>query len=126
MTPFNRVRPPQYSVPVNDPRVAIRGPDAALFAFDFTSRDAAPAKAEVVLSADGSGPVNGVVQWIRLHMDDVATYENRPGPDAQSSWWVQFLPFDAPVDLAAGQGVRIAGAHTHNRLRLWRPQGPGP
>jgi hypothetical protein len=63
--------------------------------------------------------VNGVLQWIRLHMDDVGRYENRPGGGVPSHWHVQFLPFDAPRNLTAGEAVQIAGAHTHNRLRMW-------
>lgn len=121
LSAMNALAPPLVSAPIDDPRLALRGPAAPLFAFDFMSPDAAPTRADTVLTADGSGPVNGVLQWIRLTMDDVATYENRPGSGMSSSWYAQFLPFPAPLDLAAGAGVRIAGAQTHNRLRLWRP-----
>jgi type II protein arginine methyltransferase len=118
---FNQLLPPHHSVLTDDPRIVIRGPDAPLFAFDFTTTAAAATRADLVLCSDGSGPVNGVLQWIRLHMDEQERLENRPGPGAASHWAVQFHPFSSMLDLAAGQGVRIMGAHTHNRLRLWRP-----
>ena len=118
MTPFNRLLISRKSLARDEEGLEIRGAAASLFSFDFATTDAAQDHAEIELVA-GGGPVNGVVQWIRLQMDEVGYFENRPDAQERSSWGVQFFPLTSPIDAAAGAKVRIGGSHFGNTLRLW-------
>lgn len=119
LSPFNLLRKPRLNVQVNDPGLVLRGVPVDLFAFDFTSTEAAAERTHMELEATG-GPVNGVVQWLRLQMDAVGSFENAPGPDSSRSWAMVFFPFAEPVTLAAGERVRIGASIARNKLSLWK------
>lgn len=117
MTPFNRLVRSNFSLVVGNPELELRGTPTALFSFDFT---AAASNTETVAELGSTGgPVNGVIQWIRLQMDDTATFENRPQPRTKSSWACQFHPLAEPLDLPVGATVRIAASHAGDSLRIW-------
>jgi protein arginine N-methyltransferase 7 len=124
MTPFNRLLLSRLSLKVGDAGLHLRGPAASLFSFDFAATTAPQERATLDLVADG-GPVNGVVQWLRLQMDDVASFENQPAPGTVSSWACLFFPLPQPldVDAAAGTVVKICASHSGNKLRIW-PETP--
>jgi type II protein arginine methyltransferase len=121
---FNMLAQVPRNVAVGDTALTLQSEAAALLSFDFTGSAARePHRASITLTANG-GPVGGIIQWIRLQLDDVVAYENRPGPDATSHWGAQFYPFDAPLDLAPGTPVEIAGVHDGHQLLVWRVE-PG-
>ena len=117
MTPFNRLVRPNFSLNVGNSELEIRGTPAALFSFDFTA-EAHDNDISAQLSSTG-GLVNGVIQWIRLQMDETADFENRPEHGTKSSWACQFYPFAQPLDLQDGDTVRIAASHADDTLRIW-------
>jgi predicted nicotinamide N-methyase len=121
---FNALAQVPRNVAVSDATLTLHSDVAALLSFDFTGKAARePHRASVTLIADG-GPVGGIVQWIRLQLDDAVTYENRPGPAAKSHWGAQFYPFDTPLDLPAGAELRITGVHDGHQLLVWREDAP--
>jgi type II protein arginine methyltransferase len=118
LSPFNRLSGFLHRIDVNDPKLSLSSEAATLFEFDFASRG--PWRGgRAAVSLDATAPANGVIQWIRLRMDAVGTYENRPRPGATSSWAAVFTPFDPPVEAAAGQTVRVEGSYERTRLRVW-------
>ena len=119
LSPLNSLNPLRYSVKVGDPALEVRGEHATLFDFDFSSTQKQADRARIDLIA-AQGPVNGVIQWFRLQMDDVAAFENGPGIAAKSSWSWNFFPFESPIDTRPGDRIGIATSVTGNRLRLWR------
>lgn len=119
MTPFNQLLPSRLSLQRDEEELALRGEAASLFSFDFTESRTPTDGAEIELVANG-GPINGVVQWIGLQMDEVSYFENRPDPNEGSSWGVQFFPFSKSIDAKAGARIRIAGSHLGNALRVWK------
>ena len=65
-----------------------------------------------------TGRCYGIVQWIRLQMDETLVFENHPSIKAAASGWQHLAYiFPAPIDLVAGQVVRIAASH--NRILPW-------
>lgn len=119
LSPFNRLSATRINVQVNDPSLELRGETASLFSFDFASAEAPSDSASLDLVATG-GPVNGVVQWFRLQMDEHGAFENHPGPESSRSWALLFYPFAKPIDLAAGDRVSVAASIAKNVLRLWQ------
>jgi type III protein arginine methyltransferase len=125
LSPFNRLASPFYQVNSASPHLEIRSEAADLFTFEFHSGGPWPgARGRIDLRAHG-GPVNGIVQWIALDMDEVGCYENRPGL-APSSWAPLFHPFPAAIESELNQPFTIFGRHDHTALRLWGEHRPQP
>jgi type III protein arginine methyltransferase len=118
LSSFNRLASPFYQVNAASPHLELRSEAGDLFGFDFQSSGPWPgASGRIELRAHG-GPVNGIVQWIALDMDQVGRYENRPGHGA-SSWAPLFHPFPAAIESEPGQPFTVFGRHDHTALRLW-------
>jgi SAM-dependent methyltransferase len=117
---FNALAVPHYQVPVDTRRLVMRSEPETLFSFDFRStQNFVTEKADVILTAAG-GRVSGVVQWIRLEMDEQGAYENAPLSDAEYSSWDLFVyPLADPLELGAGTQVVVRGAHDRETLRVW-------
>jgi protein arginine N-methyltransferase 7 len=119
MRPFNRLMQHPLRLKVGDEGIELRGEPATLFGFDFASAEPwSGQRASVELVADGNY-VNGVIQWIRLKLDDRTSYENRPRPDTRSSWAALFLPFEREIAPPPGTRIRVEGAHDGHRVRIW-------
>jgi type III protein arginine methyltransferase len=116
---FNRLQPSRLSVKVGDPALVVRGEAISLFDFAFDTADVQGERAEAELVANG-GPVNGVIQWFRLTMDDVAQFENGPDQCDSSSWGWKFFRFAEALDLQPGQRVAVSASVAGNRLRVWQ------
>jgi Flp pilus assembly protein TadD len=87
--------------------------------FDFAARDFFPEERRSLrLPVTASGRCHGIVQWIRIYMDERATFENHPlEPNAASGWQQCLYRFDRPVDVRKGQTAVVTAAH--NRSALW-------
>jgi len=119
LSAFNRLANPHFTLRRENADLALRSAPADLFAFDFSSGGPfPPADARVELVSDGA-PVNGIVQWIRLEMDDTGHYENVPGPGPQSCWAVIFHPFRQERRPAKGARVAVCGRHQRASYSLW-------
>jgi protein arginine N-methyltransferase 7 len=117
LSAFNRLRRLPHLLKAGDPNLVLRSAPADLFDFDFTSGGPYPAgRAELAMTVDGAGPVNGFVQWIRLQLDETGVYENLPAPGASSCWAVRFHPFSQSVDTAPGTVIRLRGYHDRERI----------
>jgi protein arginine N-methyltransferase 7 len=119
LSSFNRLASPFYQIGVGSPHLRLRSEPADLFKFDFVSGGPWPEQRNYVQVSARGGPVNGIVQWIALEMDEAGIYENRPGPAASSSWAALFHPIDASFESYQGQLCTIFGRHDRAALRLW-------
>jgi type II protein arginine methyltransferase len=118
LSSFNQLEHSTISIRRGDARLELRSAPADLFSFDFPARGAPPSRsASIDLVATG-GPVNGVVQWLRMQLDPKVTYENDPATP-QSCWALLFYPFQQEEAFAASQSVRVLGAHTSDQLWIW-------
>lgn len=93
-----------------------------LFTFDFLNNDTFPAEdMQVGLEVAKDGLCQGVVQWIRLMLDDETPYENAPaGENATRTkhWTPLFYPFPIPRELKRGQMVILRIAHDRKGARV--------
>ena len=123
LSAFNLLERPVREHVAGDPGIDIRSSAADLMHFDFNSGGPfRPEEARTIVVADGR-PANGVLQWIRLQMDDEIVYENRPAPGASSCWAILFYPFRETLDVAEGQAITVAGAHDRESLGIWVERG---
>lgn len=94
--------------------------ECSVFAFDFEGTDRFPAheekKLEVVVRKGGR--CCGIVQWIRLEMDDRVVFENHPaGTNPASGWQLCLYVLPEVVEVQPG---RIAGIRAiHDRNTPW-------
>jgi predicted nicotinamide N-methyase len=118
LSAFTALAPAVRRIGAGHGRLSLRSEAADMFVFDLASAQyCAPSQASLLCRSAG-GPVNGIVQWIALELDEVTRYENRPAPGARSCWAVLFHPFTRTVDSVAGQEFRILGSHDRERLTI--------
>lgn len=123
LTPFNALANPAYKIPAESDRVVRRSEAAALFDFDlYEAASVKPARSAVSLVSEG-GTVNGIVQWLELHLDDEIRYENTPGQGTPSCWAVNFFPLARPVAIGPGEAVAVHGRHDGSSMRIWAGNG---
>jgi protein arginine N-methyltransferase 7 len=128
LSAFDRLRPHRYRIPAGAPRLVLRSEPADLFTFDFQSGGPFPeGRAAVTLRSPG-GPVNGIVQWIHLALDESTFYENRPRAGAVSAWAVLLYPLKPPLQAQPDVPVNVHGMHDRHSLHVWaeRPGGRKP
>jgi type II protein arginine methyltransferase len=93
-----------------------------LLEFDFLNNDTFPAEdTQVAVRVMKSGLCHGVVQWLRLMLDDETPYENAPvGEKATRTkhWTPLFYPFPSPQELKEGQSVVLRVAHDRKGVRI--------
>jgi predicted nicotinamide N-methyase len=90
-----------------------------LFSFDFSAGDEfRPERKQIPITAT-HGSSNGIVQWIRLQLDEEVAYENRPGPGPGSHWAALFYPFEDGREVQQGSQVTVNAAHDLERLQIW-------
>jgi protein arginine N-methyltransferase 7 len=119
LTAFNRLAEPCYSIKTTSEQLQLLSEAEVLFEFDFQSTIPVPAARKQLTLVARGGSVNCVVQWIRLEMDDVDAYENRPGDPAYSTWAIVAYPLSKQADLRPGETINITGSHHRDRLRIW-------
>jgi type III protein arginine methyltransferase len=118
LSAFNGILPPDFPLGVGNRRLTLRSAAADLFTFDFQAEIPESGRASITLRAQG-GTANGIVQWIRLQMDDVTVYENQPNLAATSSWDTIFHPLAVGHEAKADQDVAVHGSHDINSVRIW-------
>ena len=118
LSSFNRLASPFYQVGAASRDLELRSEAADLFAFNFRSGGPWPDERSSIEVGAHGGPVNGIVQWIALDMDEVGCYENQPGR-AASSWAPLFHPFPAVIESRPGQPFTIFGRHDRTALCVW-------
>ncbi len=88
-------------------------PVAAL-SFDFRQTRYPHHHRIVEIKAARSGLCLGVVQWLRIDLDETTVFENRPDtpPEFPSGWMHSLYTFAPPVEVRAGQTVRLIAGHS--------------
>ena len=86
------------------------------FRFDFVNNNNFPSeKKKIEIEATKKGRSYGIIQWIKLEMENGLKYENYPANLKKTSGWQNvFYLFDDPMELSIGQKVVITGKHDRN------------
>jgi type II protein arginine methyltransferase len=120
LSPFERHLLPDRKIRTDDPKLSIRSETQTLFNFDFRSGGPFHGEESGLTMVACGGPANGVVRWIRLHLDEETEYENRPGRGKGSHWAAIFWPLPGgSVD--EGESVELHAAHDGALITLWSP-----
>ena len=112
LSPFNRFIPKSVSISMESGQFESLGDDVEVFRFDLRVDGHRPEERRLRLTARRAGTALGLLQWLRLQLDDVETFENRPAEQVTPAAWRQvFHPFPRPVELHEGQALEVWAAH---------------
>jgi tetratricopeptide (TPR) repeat protein len=120
LSPFNRFAPSNVSISMESGAFESLSDDVEAFRFDLAREDHRPAERQMTLTARRAGRAVGLLQWLRLKLDDETSFENGPSETVAPSAWRQVLyPFPAPINLAAGEQLTVRAMHDLANLAFW-------
>ncbi len=117
---FNAIVPPKQYVSRNDLNIELLSDDTGAFFFDFGNTERFPSAERKIIEVPvrKAGRCCGIIQWIRLEMDDTVVFENHPSiKNSASSWQHCVFVFPSPIDVLPGQIAMVSAAH--NRITPW-------
>ena len=119
LSQFARLRKPVRTIDSGDTKLALRSSQVPIFSFDFvTGAPGMSGDATLNLRSTG-GPINGVVQWIRIHLDADSFYENRPAGATHSHWGPRFARLRHSISPAAGSVVPVHARYNRKTFDYW-------
>jgi len=103
----------------SDLNIELLSEDTCAFFFDFNKTERIThEKRTIEVPVRETGRCCGIIQWIRLEMDDTIIFENHPSEKNPAQAWSHCLYiFPDAMDVTPGQVVRITAAH--NRITPW-------
>jgi predicted nicotinamide N-methyase len=120
IAPFNQFARLRMDLQVNCLRHDVLSDDFEVYRLDLTRPPLQGEKREFDVVATRPGRCFGVVQWLRLDLIEGVTYENRPDPNAAIDGWGHMLyRFAKPIELNAGDHVRLCMQHNRRTLLIW-------
>ncbi|MDR9502001.1 MAG: protein arginine N-methyltransferase [Desulfurivibrionaceae bacterium] len=117
LSAFNSLVPRQHFLNRNDLALELLSEPRDAFSFDFagSERFADRERHTMAITASKAGRCSGIIQWLRLEMDDSVVFENHPDHNNPASGWQQCLfVMPQPVEVTPGQVLNITAAHNHN------------
>lgn len=120
LTPFANFAPARVLAPVGAPGLHLLSEPAPLFRFDLARDQPREGRAEVTLRATEDAVMNGVVHWLKLELDAETVLEARPDPGSAAFATPIFWPLPAPVQVRAGDAIRVCAEHRESVLTVWR------
>jgi protein arginine N-methyltransferase 7 len=117
LSKFNTIISRKQYISRNDLDIELLTDGSCAFFFDFVKIDRFPFKERKVIevSVRKTGRCCGIIQWIRLEMDDTVVFENHPSIKNPAAGWQHCAyVFPAPIDVRAGQVAVITAAHNRN------------
>ena len=114
---FNAIVPRKQYISRNDLNIELLSDAGCAFSFDFAGTDRFPLsdRRSIEVAVRRAGRCCGIIQWIRLEMDDTVVFENHPAVrNPSSSWQHCAYVFPSPIDVLPGQVAVIAAAHNRN------------
>lgn len=86
--------------------------DFTIFSFDLMQKSFSPERRAFSVSCTETGRCAGVAQWLRLDLDSITSYENRPCERAGPNGWMHVVyRFPKPLELAVGDVVELEAVH---------------
>ena len=120
LSPFNEFGPPMLPVNLDQVPHSILSQDAQLIRFDFHQTQFPAGEWPVQFRALNHSLCSGVVQWIRLELDAVTTYENRPSRESDfvGHWTHVVHRFPRPLILKPGDVVHVLFQHDRSQIGI--------
>lgn len=116
---FNAINAKRSPLFRHDLETTLLSDDVEAFRFDFL-RDAtfAAESKSISIEARSTGLCYGVIQWIRIELNQDVRFENHPSQRRSIANWQNIVHrFDQPLPLEAGSVVTVTAAH--NRQQPW-------
>jgi type II protein arginine methyltransferase len=119
LSDFNRISGRREPLFRQDLEIAMMSMDVEAFRFDFQQQTVFPAQTRALeLTSNTSGTCYGVIQWIRVELNDSLRFENHPRRQhAVANWQHIVHRFDQPINLEPGQVVSLNAGR--NRVHPW-------
>ncbi|MEO5333925.1 MAG: tetratricopeptide repeat protein [Magnetococcus sp. YQC-5] len=116
---FNQVVSSKFLLHRQDITMDLFTDDTEAFRFDFVRNDSFSLESKIIrMPIRRAGSCFGVIQWLRLQMDDQIYFENHPSSKVVASGWQHcFYRFRTMIDVEPGQVVILRA--THNRNQVW-------
>jgi len=113
---FNDIVPKKATIIRHDLDIQILTDDVEAFRFEFEKDAVFPGETKTLnIPVKTAGVCHGIIQWIRLDMDDVTVYENHPRQKSAVANWQHFaFVFPSPMHVTPGQVAVIAAHHDKN------------
>jgi type III protein arginine methyltransferase len=114
---FNRIVARKQFVGRNDLDIDLLSDETCAFFFDFanTDRFSQSEKKTIDVPVSRAGRCCGIIQWIRLEMDDTVVFENHPAvKNPASSWQHCMYVLPAAMDVVPGQVAMVTVVHNRN------------
>jgi hypothetical protein len=94
--------------------------DFELFSFDLRAKLFGMDSRMLTIPVLKSGIVAAVVQWIKLDLDGISRYENRPwsSAEAESHWTHILYRLPRPIAVQAGETVRLWIGHNREQISV--------
>jgi predicted nicotinamide N-methyase len=120
MAPFNDFARLRMDLQVNCVPHEVLSDDFEAYRLDLMRPPLQPEKRVIDVIATRPGRCFGLVQWLRLDLIEGLTYENRPNPGATIDSWGHLLHrFAVPIELDAGDRIRLSVQHNRRTLLIW-------
>ena len=113
---FNTIIPKKLILHRQDLKIDLLSNSVEAFRFDFVNKnDFPPEEKKIEIEAIKKGRCYGIVQWIKLEMDNGLKHENHPANSTNASGWQKILYiFDDPIELSTGKKITISAKHDRN------------
>jgi type II protein arginine methyltransferase len=113
LSPFNRFAPGALLAKFSDQAFESLSGDVEVFRFDLANAGAPLPQRTLPFTVSRDGTCIGLLQWIRIYLDEETVFENRPADRfASSGWKLMLYPFPSPRTVAAGQTVRVRAGYS--------------
>ena len=115
---FNSIVPKKHVLHRQDLEIDLMTNALEAFRFDFVNKNNFPSESKKIeIEAIKKGRSYGIIQWIKLEMDNGLKYENHPANFTSASGWQKILyVFDDPIELSIGQKMVITAKHERNNV----------
>jgi type II protein arginine methyltransferase len=119
LTAFNSFAQTKVDLNVKHVPHDVLSDDFELLRIDLTRPPDQAGSRVIDVVATRPGRCFGVVQWIRLDLLEGLVYENRPDRSPTIDGWAHMLfGFSAPIELKAGDRVRLLAQHNRSTLLI--------
>jgi type II protein arginine methyltransferase len=120
LSPFNEFGPSMLPADLDHVSHSILSQDAQFIRFDFQQSQFPAGEWPIEFVSVNHGICVGVVQWIRLELDSLTTYENRPSQDSGfvGHWSHLVHRFPRPLLLKPGDRVPVLFKHDRSQIAI--------
>jgi len=113
---FNSIVAKKHILHRQDLKINLMSNTFEAFRFDFVNKNNFTSEnKKIEIEATKAGRSYGIIQWIKIGMNDGLKHENHPTNIVSASGWQKILYlFDDPIELSIGQKITIIAKHEKN------------